>query len=153
MFNLCWLECLLYFTFFLYFKVDDAYKTSSVGDDFVSTNVISVARDRGLKPEGVLVNLTVQLTGEKPANEEFLKEELANSLEAASSELSLSNASVSPIIQRVEDVQGKLQTSYFKSITNLVVRVHLKKTTVDLIETFCQQCCHFSFVDCTEESC
>lgn len=92
-----------------------------MGDDFVSTNVISVARDRGLKPEGVLVNLTVQLTGEKPANEEFLKEELANSLEAASSELSLSNASVSPIIQRVEDVQGKLQTSYFKSITNLVV--------------------------------
>lgn len=77
-----------------------------MGDDFVSTNVISVARDRGLKPEGVLVNLTVQLTGEKPANEEFLKEELANSLEAASSELSLFNASVSPIIQRVEDVQG-----------------------------------------------
>ena len=86
--------------------MDDAYKISSVGEDFVSTNVISVARDRGLKPEGVLVNLTVQLSGEKPANEEFLKEELANSLEAASSDISLANASVSPIIQRVEDVQG-----------------------------------------------
>ncbi|XP_042908799.2 mucin-3B [Parasteatoda tepidariorum] len=83
--------------------VDDAYKTSNVRDHYVSTNVIGVGRKEG----GVFVNLTVQLSGEKPTNEEFLKEELAQSLEFAASEIELVNATtlVSPIIQRVEDVQ------------------------------------------------
>ncbi|GIX85666.1 uncharacterized protein CEXT_175881 [Caerostris extrusa] len=86
--------------------VDDAYKTSSVGDDYVSANVIGVQEGRGFGREGVLVNMTVQLRGEKAANEEFLKEELAQSLEAAASDLDFANATVvSPIIQRVEDVQ------------------------------------------------
>lgn len=83
--------------------------------------MVSIAKDNSFKPEGVLLNLTVQLSGEKPANEEYLKEELAHSLEAASSEISLANASVSPIIQKVEDVQGKncLYLTLYLTLYNL----------------------------------
>ncbi|KAI1290068.1 Transmembrane matrix receptor MUP-4 [Halotydeus destructor] len=65
-------------------EVDKAYGMTDVKDNYISANVMAIGKNID-DDEGVLVNLTLKVTGEDAFSEEHLRDELVRSLEEAES--------------------------------------------------------------------
>lgn len=97
--------------------LDDAYNVTDIRSNFIGADVIDI-KD-GTKPEGravpqdgVLVNYTIQMTRNSPADEKLLRQQLEHSLRSTNFSIGGSDLYSSAIIENLQDINECLDDEY-----------------------------------------
>ncbi|XP_023225517.1 LOW QUALITY PROTEIN: uncharacterized protein LOC111626391 [Centruroides sculpturatus] len=97
--------------------LDDAYNVTDISTNFIGADVISIKdgskpEGRSVPEDGLLVNYTIQMTRNSPADEKLLRQQLEHSLRLTNFSIGGSELYSSAIIENIRDLDECSDSEY-----------------------------------------